>query len=494
MFNISMSKLTLLMFVSIATASVGAAPVINFTFPQSQRTFGAAYNDSITNLMVINTVGSPAYFRAGGDYNDSWTRDGSLNPWNAGSLLEPLTAKNTLTHLIKADPTDGQIIDQGNRQWWDMVIWIPAAWNHFEVTGDTQFLATAYTVAVNSLKKMEREHYDSAYGLFKGPSFFNDGIAGYPSPYNSNHGSSFVLDHPGTDQLMCLSVNCLYYTAYKTAALMGGQLGKPQLTLDDLNSKAANLKHQINRRFWIESSHRYGYFIHGTGPAAGTLENYQEGSGLAFAILFGVADEAKATAILNNIHFEPKGLPSIWPHFSMFSDTQPGRHNCVIWPHVNSLFAKAAAQEKDYPVFSAEFERITTLFNGTPGNLREIYNSISGVPDGGWQNGGHWGAAKNQTWSATGYLSMVYCGIFGMNFSVNGITFSPYLKSQWGPVSLMNLKYRKMVLNLNLSGNGNHISSFKLDQVTQKEPFIPANLIGDHTLDIILGDGFNAMD
>jgi len=494
MLKISMSKLALLLVFCVASASAATAPVIHFTFPKSQRTFGAAYNDSITNLMVINTVGTPAYFRAGGDYNDSWTRDGSLNPWNAGSLLDPVTAKNTLSHLIKNDPVYGPIIDQGNRQWWDMVIWIPAAWNHFQVTGDTQFLATAYAVAVNTLKKMQNEHYNPAFGLFKGPSFFNDGIAGYPAPYNSNNGSSFVLDHPGTDQLLCLSVNCLYYAAYKTTALMGAQLGKPRADLADLNTKAAQLKKQINRRFWIENSHRYGYFIHGTGAAAGSLENYQEGSGLAFAILFGVADEAKATAILNHIHFEPKGLPSIWPHFPMFSDSQPGRHNCVIWPQVNGLFAKAAAQEKGYPIFSAEFERVTALFNGTPGNIREIYNAISGAPDGGWQNGGHWGAAQNQTWSATAYLSMVYNGIFGINFSTDGIIFSPYLKSQWGPVSLTNLQYRNMDLNLNLSGNGDRISSFKLDQSAQKKPFIPANLTGLHTLDIVLGDGSNALD
>jgi cellobiose phosphorylase len=89
---------------------------------------------------------------------------------------------------------------------------------------------------------------------------------------------------------------------------------------------------------------------------------------------------------------------------------------------------------------------------------------------------------------------MVYNGIFGINFSTDGIIFSPYLKSQWGPVSLTNLQYRNMDLNLNLSGNGDRISSFKLDQSAQKKPFIPANLTGLHTLDIVLGDGSNALD
>jgi hypothetical protein len=113
----NMLKLALLLIFNAAIASAATAPAIHFVFPQSQQTFGAAYNDSITNLTVINTVGNPVYFRAGGDYNDSWTRDGSLNPSNAGSLLDPVTAKNTLDHLIKSDPKYGQIIDQGYRQW-----------------------------------------------------------------------------------------------------------------------------------------------------------------------------------------------------------------------------------------------------------------------------------------------------------------------------------------------------------------------------------------
>lgn len=107
--------------------------------------------------------------------------------------------------LITTDSKYGRIINQGNNQWWDMVIWASAAWNHYKVTGDTNFLSLAYTVTVDTLNKMRHEHFNSTYGLFQGPSFFNDGIAGYPLPYNTNGGSSFVLDHPGTAELMPLS-------------------------------------------------------------------------------------------------------------------------------------------------------------------------------------------------------------------------------------------------------------------------------------------------
>ncbi len=473
------------------TEAAVIAPTIQFAYPESQAAFGKAYNDSITNLTVINTVGRPVYFRAGGDYNDAWTRDGSLNSWNAGSLIDPITAKNTLVKLVTTDAKYGRIIDQGNRQWWDMVIWSSSAWNHYLVTGDTNFLYLAYTVTVNSLNKMRDQHFNFTYGLFKGPSFFNDGIAGYPFPYNTNGGSSFVLDHPGTSELMPLSINCLYYNAYKAAALMGTQLGKPRATINDLTRKAKALKNQINRQLWIPSSDRYAYFMHGTAPLTGELADYQEGSGLAFAILFGVADDSQVRAILDNIHFQPKGLPSIWPHFSMYSDQQPGRHNCIIWPQVNGLFAKAAASRGYYAVFCDEFERMTSLFNSTPGDIREIYNSVSGLPDGGWQGGGHWDEAKNQTWSATAYLSLVYNVIFGMTFETNGIIFSPCLKSQWGPVSLANLAYRNMHLSINLKGNGNVISSFKLDGAIQTNHFAASALTGDHAVEIILGDGIN---
>lgn len=182
-----------------ASEAAAASPAISFAYGLSEQTFGKIYDSAIHNLTVLNTVGHPAFFQAGTDYpNDAWTRDGSLNTWAAGSLVDPLTSLNTLNKLIKDDPVYGKIIDEGNKQWWDMVIWSTSAWNYFKITGDTDFLSVAYSVTVNTLNKMRKEHYNSTYGLFKGPSFFNDGIAGYPAPLNDDKGSSFVLDHPGT--------------------------------------------------------------------------------------------------------------------------------------------------------------------------------------------------------------------------------------------------------------------------------------------------------
>lgn len=469
------------------------SPVLRFENPDNQSTYGKVYKDALYNISVINTVGNPPFFQAGSGYQlNAWTRDGSLNSWNAGSLIERDVALNTLKKLVKTDSDYGTIIDQGSSQWWDMIIWSTAAWNQYLVTGDTEFLALAYDATANTLEKMQNEHFNSTYGLFKGPSFFNDGIAGYPAPYNDNTGSSFVLDHEGTSELMCLSTNCLYYSAYQVAAAMAKELDKDQDVADGFSQKADHLKQQINDLLWIPESNRYAYFMHGDGAGelAGTLEDYQEGAGLAFAILFGVADDAKAEAILENAHIQPRGLPSIWPIFAEFSEDKPGRHNNLIWPQINALYAKSAAYTGSMEVFANEFDNITTLFrtNKDLNNIQEIYNSVTGKSDGGYQTGSKWGSCDNQAWSATGYLSMVYEGMFGMRFSPDGIAFAPYLRSDWGDVSLSGIPYRDMTLDVNLTGTGSTIRTFKLDGIEQDAAFIPADLTGSHTIDIEMAD------
>ena len=64
-----------------------------------------------------------------------------------------------------------------------------------------------------------------------GPSVFNDGIAGYEEPiYEAKHKSSYVLDHPNSKPIKCLSTNCIYYNAYlvlaEMAAIEGDKVAK----------------------------------------------------------------------------------------------------------------------------------------------------------------------------------------------------------------------------------------------------------------------------
>jgi len=49
-------------------------------------------------------------------------------------------------------------------------------------TGDREFISQAYRCSANIMKEFEQMTFDSKYGLFMGPSVFNDGIAVYPEP------------------------------------------------------------------------------------------------------------------------------------------------------------------------------------------------------------------------------------------------------------------------------------------------------------------------
>ncbi len=488
-----------------AEPAAATQPRLQFSRKHAEATLGAAYRAAIHNLVSINTVpiqdsphaasynqtgliASPpgTFIRAGGGYDQPWTRDASVNSWNAANLLEPTVARNTLWAVVKRQK-NGRLIVQQDKEWWDQVIWVTAAWKHYEVTGNRAFLRRAYQTAVDTLKHDRKKHFNTHFGLFEGPAFLNDGIAGYPSPpadARDSHGS-FVLDYPGADRLMVLSTNCLYVAAYRNAAKMARALGRPAKQAAALEEQANTLAAKIRKRFWIPDKHRFGYFIHGTGPQAGKLETYQEGSGQAFAILFHVATRKQAHVIVRHIKLLPHGIPDVYPSFPRYRK-HPGRHNAIVWPMVEGFWADAAARAGDVAAFARAMTNLAGLAAGTHEHFYEIYNGTTGRPDGGWQTGHEWKSQPDQTWSATAYLRMVFTDLFGMRFRADGIVFKPTLPRGWGAVSLTDVHYRNAELTIRLRGAGDRVRSFRLDGRKLAQPGIPATLHGKHKIEIVL--------
>jgi glycogen debranching enzyme len=483
-----------------ALAEPSAGQELTFEKPETQKLLGAAYKKAVHNLLEINTVPDAekhynrtglfrdppgTFFRAGGDYHAPWTRDASINSWNAGSLLAPDVARNTLWAVCQRQ-AGGKLIVQRDKQWWDKVIWGVGAWSHYAITGDRDFLTNAYQSAVETLHESRQQHRNADYGLFEGGSVLNDGIAGYPEPpFDPKVKSTFVLDHPGGAKLMALSTNCVYVGAYRCAAQMAKELGRPENEVGQFQQAAEGLQKAVNRHFWMPEKSTYGYFIHGVGPLAGKLDASQEGLGLAFAILFDVASPEQIAGILRTVHLQPKGIVCVWPHFARFSDAQPGRHNVMVWPMVSGMWAHAAAKAGATEMFRREMTGLAQLANQS-GGFYEIYHSVTGAVDGGWQSGPHWDSCANQTWSATGYLRMVFYGLFGMDFQPDGLYLAPTLPGGWGPVQLTDLKYRGMTLTIALSGQGNKIADCELDGRRQESPLVPAGLTGRHQVKITL--------
>ncbi|MDR7384956.1 MGH1-like glycoside hydrolase domain-containing protein [Promicromonospora iranensis] len=501
-------------------------PTLTFTDADTQALLGPAYSGALMNLLDTNTVrydpavydtsglldpGVGTFFRAGGGYEQPWTRDAAVNSWNAGSLLAPDVARNTLWSVVTRLGTtlgtrrgtrrgtqqqDGDLVVQQDDQWWDQVVWVPAAWNHYLVTGDREFLGDAYDTAATTMSVREAGQWNADHGLFMGPSFFNDGIAGYPDAMLDAAGagepdSSFVLDHASMPTQLALSTNAVYHQAYAGLAAMAAELGQDADGARSHADRATRLAASINRHFWQPDRGSYGYTIPTEGPAAGELQDYQEGAGLAFTILFGIADPAQARSIAARAHVSPHGITDVHPRFDRYARAgHAGRHNDIVWPVVQGFWAEAMARSGNEEAFAAEVTHLARLYASTS-SYYEIYDAATGAVDGGYQSGHVWESQPEQTWSATAFLRMIHGGVFGMRPARDGMTLTPVLPGGWGDATLGGVRYRDAELTVQLHGSGDRVGSFALDGVPQRvsdgAAQVPAGLTGVHTVDLTLG-------
>ncbi len=424
--------------------------------------------------LAINTVEvnvRRGVLAAGADYGGEWARDAAMNAWNGVSLINPKLGENSLWSVTANK-------DSISHQYWDRIIWVIGAYNQYKVTGDKVFLKQAYSCSVNSMKELEKIAFDSNYGLFTGPSVFNDGISGYPAPiFDSLNMSHQVLEHKNSKTIKCLSTNCIYYGAYKSLIEMGQLLNADKSAIAIFKQKADALKSNILKYMYSKTDNTFYYLIDNEGTAA----KYQEGLGISYSVMFGVLDGEKAKEIIRNAKVSVYGITSIYPDFPRYSPAKPGRHNNLIWPIVNGYFAQAAILTGNNDTFTKEFNGLTQLaIDADKGdyNFREVYNPYTGAPDGGWQGGSHGNSMKLQTWSATAYMSMIYYGLAGMKIENESISFAPFLPENIHYLEFDGIKYRDADLKIRLKGTGSKIKSFLVNGNKQSKFSIDAKVKG----------------
>ena len=436
-------------------------PVLKTSKPNVDKAFTLA-----VETLFKNTPDS--LIKAGGEYGGEWTRDVSINSWNAAALLMP---EKTAYSLWSVTTDNRSFI---GHQYWDHIIWVTAAYDFYQKTGDKAFLRQAYVASANTMKKLENEQFDADYGMFMGPSVFNDGIAGYEEPvFDTAHRSSYVLDFPGSKRIKCLSTNSIYYNAYvtlaKMAALEGDKAAEKAYT-----KKAADLRTAIRKNLFDAKNGKLNYLV----DAEGNVHPHQETLGVAFAILFGIVNDAEAKQVISNVYTGKHGAPSIYPHFKRFDKEHPGRHNQIVWPFVNAFWADAAYSKGRKDIFSFELQNLADLAINSNNCFYEIYNEETGAVDGGWQQGGHWGSVYDQTWSATGYIRMILTDLLGLRFTPQGLTINPDVKllNEFGVEQLSNLRYLYGRLNISVNGKGSKLAAVKVNGKTQlpNKPIAPS--------------------
>lgn len=413
--------------------------------------------------------------KAGGDYGGEWTRDASINAWNAGSLVFPEESRNSLWAVtVDGGKTVGH-------QYWDKIIWVQGAYNHCLVVGDE--IEPVYRCSAATMKELEESVFDTSRGLFNGPSVFNDGIAGYEEPIpDPDLAQSGSYKHPNTGHISCLSTNCIYYWAYCRLAGMACRCGEPFKAVSYC-FKACRLRRVIRKTLYDKEANSLYYLIDHNGD----VHHFQEGLGYAFAILSGVVSRAEAAELADGVSVSEYGIASICPDFKRYDREHPGRHNNLVWPFVNAFWADAAHYAGHGDKFEFELRNLADLaVNKGEGMFYEIYNPNTGLPDGGWQNGSHWVSCRDQTWSATGYLRMVFNDVFGLAFDRKGMSVTPDVDvaDELGCDSLLGVSYRRHSVDIRIENAGEHKKGTYVNGKKVRQAYVPCD--GSESYEIVI--------
>ena len=420
--------------------------------------------DALFNLSLEEAhmnIEPDSTLRTGTKWGGVWTRDVSFSTLLAFAYIEPAVAQNSLMKKVKR----GRIIqDTGSGGAWpvssDRTTWALAAWEIYKVTGDEAWLKTAYEVIKNTLADDEKTIRSAKTGMNRGESSFLDWREQTYPKWMSNM-DIYMSENLGT--------NAVHYRANIILAEMAKILGEPG---DKYLDRAKEIKEGVNKYLWMADKGYYGQYLY--GRSAMNLSPRFEALGEALAVLFDVADPERAKSVLENSPVTDFGTTCIYPQIPGI----PSYHNNAIWPFVQSFWNLAAAKTGNE----------TALLQGLASIYRPLALFLTNYENFEAQNGDYMGTEINSDrmlWSMAGNMAMVHRVFIGVNFEPDGILFQPVIPKVYGGIrTFSNFSYRKAKLNITVNGYGNQVASFKLDGKTNEKAFFPANLTGNHTIEI----------
>ncbi|MGH8046963.1 MAG: hypothetical protein ACREKL_06930 [Chthoniobacterales bacterium] len=370
-------------------------------------------------------------FRTGKLWSYVWTRDLSYSLHLALAGFDPRRAVQSLlfkASVVKSEIRGGlrnQIIqDTGSGGSYpvstDRVVWalgVDETLKNLSGAERRNFLKKAYPILCDTIEQDRRLIFDPADGLYRGEhSFLDWREQTYPAWTKDN-----VL---AIAMSKSVSVNAANYFLLQRASEYSAMLNRP-----DERARyaewAAELKTAINAYLFDARAGLYRTYILADAGSEIPVSRYDL-LGNSLAILFDIADEDRAAAIIRNYPTGPYGPPVVWPQ----EKGVPVYHNHGIWPFVVAYWIKAAratnhAEAVDLGVRSLEQFAALNLSN------MENFDFITGrshINDG--PRTGPVVNSHRQLWSVAGYLSMVQDVVFGLETSREGIRFQPFITAK----------------------------------------------------------------
>lgn len=430
------------------------------TYASGSPLLDALYTLSLEEM--LSDIRSDGTFRAGAKWDGVWTRDISYSILLALAIIEPEITKNSL----RAKTGNGRIIqDTGTGGAWpissDRMTWALAAWEVYLTTGDQEWLAESYALLSASATQDLATIQDEQTGLMRGESSFLDWRKqSYPrwmgpiDIYNS----------------LNLGTNAVHFQTYQVLAQMARVLGKDNQVWTRV---AQQIKEGINTYLWSEEQGYYGQYLYGREFML--LSDKSESLGEALCVIFGIAEDDRAAKVVASTPVTTFGVPCIYPQIP---DISP-YHNNGIWPFVQAYYTWAAA----------DVGNASAVEHGMAGIIRAAALFLTNKENMVAETGDFEGTEINsdaQLWSVAGQLSLVYRVLFGMRFSKQSLSVSPFVPASYGGIhSLKDVKYRDALLNLTIIGSGNSIVKVEGFEWSGEGPLIiPANTEG--TFDVTI--------
>ncbi|MBP5488615.1 MAG: calcineurin-like phosphoesterase C-terminal domain-containing protein [Bacteroidales bacterium] len=410
-------------------------------------------------------------YRTGQLWAGVWTRDISYSAILSLAHLDPEAMKTCL--LKKVDKKNRIIQDTGTGGSWpcstDREVWAAAAWEIYLETGSDAWLRQVYHIIRRSLDADRVVAFNPSTGLYRGESSFIDWREqSYPS----------WMQPVDIAQSECLGTNAVFYRALDVLSKMGERIGHKS-DAKKYAAQAEALKASINSWFWMEDKGYYAQFIYGRNSRV--LSPRSETLGESLCVLWGIADERQAAAILEKMPVAPYGPAVFSPQIAARDSAY---HNNAVWPFVTSFYGKAAAMAGNRSALLHALgsnARAAAVFGSHMENFVASDGSTHTALD-----------SPRQLWSIAGYIGLTRTALLGLNYEPGGIRFAPVVpESMLGARSLKGLKYRGMTLDISVIGEGSIIQSFKLDG-EDAEPFVPNNLTGAHSVEITMGSDYYA--
>ena len=434
------------------------------------------------------------------DYRLVGTRDISYAIELSLGLLEPEISMRTLQQCTETVSLPSENTTRTATVWYqevsehfggwphevDAIVGARGSWLLYLITGNSSFLEWSWDISVATLYRATQVLSSSGeINLYPGGASFLDSNSAYPMKYTNN--GKLV------GQTKALSTNILYYHAYQICATAGGLLMEHSGVVASLHDLAVALKKIIRDRLWIERPDgHYTYLEDETGKLLNTPQR-MEGLGHALAIST-YTDKFESShriqIILNTIHrIRGVGIPILWPPYEDRTDddnnddVRERYHNGRVWPFISSYFAIAGGRYQRSDILYEEiFHQTDMIINGE----RRNNNTFADF----YEIDGSFDSTEPRTHSLlnnAGYLGMIYQGIFGMQFAPDGIVFTPNTKCADADensktssnknhdyesnttiiinktISLLNIRYRKAILDIYVTGYGDSIETFTIN-------------------------------